>query len=110
MEVADSFLVSEGLSLAPELHRARFIASAAERGFDDQPQLDEFWRAAIALIPKVGEWFPRFELIQLGDARRLQFRMRPAPVRMRRAAIWTYSGADPRRDPRIKGQIGRAHV
>ncbi len=89
---ADSWLVSDGLVLGLGLHRSRFQASA--------PDTDDFWDAAIAAIPREGEWFPRVELHSNG---RLLFRLRSAPERTRSAVLATWSGADPRTTPRVKG-------
>ena len=47
---ADSWLVTDGTSLALDLHRSRFLAAA--------PGSEEFWDAAIAAIPAEGAWFP----------------------------------------------------
>ncbi|HXD60848.1 MAG TPA: aminotransferase class IV [Lacisediminihabitans sp.] len=102
LEVADSWLVSEGLVLALDLHRSRFFSSIAARGFD--PAIAEgFWDAAIAAIPTSGDWFPRVELVSLRGAPHLQFRLRSAPERSRSLVLATYHGDDPRTVPPIKG-------
>ena len=92
IEVATSFLVSDGRALALELHRARFLASA--------PDAQQFWDAAVASIPRQGDWFPRFESHRGG---RLLFRLRSAPTLQRSLSVMTHDSADPRRVPLVKG-------
>ncbi|MEQ1735300.1 MAG: aminotransferase class IV, partial [Rhodoglobus sp.] len=89
---ADSWLVSDGLTLGLDVHRTRFQSTA--------PDTDDFWDAAIAAIPRDGDWFPRVELHSTG---RLVFRLRSAPERSRSAVLATWAGADPRKTPRVKG-------
>lgn len=103
LEVADSFLVSDGRVLAIDLHRRRFIESALERGYPDEAELDAFWSAALALIPREIQWFPRFEVGSHDGAFRLQFRLRSAPELTETVVVATHPGADPRRVPTIKG-------
>jgi hypothetical protein len=89
---ADSWLVADGTALALGLHRSRFLDSA--------PGAEEFWDAAVAAIPAVGEWFPR---VELHEPRRLVFRLRSAPERTRSAVLATWTGDDPRTEPSVKG-------
>lgn len=98
---ADSFLVRHGRVLALGLHRARFVETAREQGYrgDD---LEAFWDAAIASVPRDGAWFPRFELVRAREARRLRFRLRPAPPLTESLVVATADG-DPRRVPHLKG-------
>jgi branched-subunit amino acid aminotransferase/4-amino-4-deoxychorismate lyase len=102
VEAADSFLVADGSVLAVGLHRTRFVDSAIERGFVDRAGLEAFWQAALAAIPRTGDWFPRFEFVTVRDAPRLRFRLRTAPERTGPIAVATADG-DPRRAPHIKG-------
>lgn len=100
VEAADSWLVSDGRTLALDLHRQRFMTSIPRHH-----QIDPvaFWDSAIARIPHAGEWFPRVELhSQLGTPR-LVLRLRAAPERRRSAVLATWRGADPRQVPRVKG-------
>ncbi|HEY4269623.1 MAG TPA: aminotransferase class IV [Galbitalea sp.] len=99
--VADSWFVTEGTTLALGLHRDRFLESmpADARG---RTNADAFWDAAIATIPRVGDWFPRVELQQRGDGVLLVFRLRSAPDRTNNVVVTTWQG-DPRTQPRIKG-------
>ncbi len=90
--VADSWLVSDGLTLALELHRERFFATA--------PPAPDFWDAAVHAIPRTGDWFPRVEYHANG---RWVFRLRSAPERSRSAVLATWNGRDPRTSSRIKG-------
>lgn len=92
IEAADSWLVSDGRTLALDLHRTRFLASA--------PDAAAFWDAAIAAIPRDGDWFPR---VELHNTNRLVFRLRSAPERARSAVLATWTGMDPRETPRVKG-------
>ena len=89
---ADSWLVTEGRALALGLHRERFLSSA--------PGAEEFWDAAVAAIPREGDWFPR---VELHEPERLVFRLRSAPERTRSAVLATWTGADPRTEPTVKG-------
>lgn len=90
--VADSWLVSDGRALALGLHRERFLATAPDAG--------EFWDAAVAAIPREGDWFPR---VEAHASSRLIFRLRSAPERHRSAVLATWTGRDPRTQPRVKG-------
>lgn len=107
---ADSWLVTDGAVLAIGLHRARFVDAVSElaerhgRSAEvDALDLDSFWDAAIASIPRSGGWFPRVELRVQHDAAELLLRMRPSPSRSRSLKLTTYRGRDPRTEPWIKG-------
>ena len=102
LEVADSWLVSQGSVLALELHRSRFLASIAARGFDPAPA-EEVWDAAVAAIPRSGDWFPRVELRSHDGAPQYLFRLRSAPLRNRSIVLAAFHGEDPRTAPTIKG-------
>ncbi|MDF1478846.1 aminotransferase class IV [Leifsonia sp. H3M29-4] len=101
IEAADSWLVTDGLTLALDLHRARFFDAVGAR-FPDLNASD-FWDAAIAAIPDTGTWFPRVELHSRAGAPSFVFRLRSAPERRRSAVVATWHGPDPRRTPRVKG-------
>src|SRR6188768_689234 len=90
--VADSWLTVDGRTLAIDLHRERFLASA--------PTAAEFWDAAIAAVPREGEWFPRVEAHSNG---RLLFRLRSAPERTKSVTVTTHHGPDDRTQPTVKG-------
>lgn len=94
--VADSWFVTESRALALELHRTRFLASAAQHA----PQAAAFWTAAVDTIPREGDWFPRVELHSEG---RLLLRLRTAPHRDRSAVLATWHGRELRTTPLIKG-------
>lgn len=96
---ADSWLVTEGSVLAIELHRQRFFLAA--NGFIDD--LDRFWSASIAAIPRTGDWFPRVELQLRTDAVLPVFRLRSAPGLTRSVTLASHHGPDPRTTPRTKG-------
>jgi branched-subunit amino acid aminotransferase/4-amino-4-deoxychorismate lyase len=100
--VADSWLVTEGTVLALDLHRARFLGgmSAEVREVTDA---EEFWTAAMALLPREGDWFPRVELQDRHGAHLLVFRLRSAPPRTNNLVVATWSDGDPRTVPAVKG-------
>lgn len=102
IEVADSWFVTEGTALALGLHRDRFLDSMPPDA-RAQTRADDFWTAAVALIPRTGDWFPRLELQRRGESRLLVFRLRSAPERRNNLVEATWLGADPRTVPRIKG-------
>src|SRR5690606_7051810 len=93
---ADSWLVAGGSALALSEHRARFLAAAD----GELAQLERFWDAAIARIPREGLWFPRVESHENG---RLVLRLRPAPPLARSVVLATWDGSDPRTMPSVKG-------
>lgn len=99
---ADSWLVTDGTALALDLHRSRFLASIPH---DERTQLapEAFWDAAIAAIPRTGDWFPRVELRTQSARPQLLFRLREAPERSRSVVLATHDGRDPRTAPRVKG-------
>ncbi|MCB1298155.1 MAG: aminotransferase class IV [Microthrixaceae bacterium] len=106
--VADSWLTVDGATRGLELHRARFAAGVAAQRGDAAPaadELDAFWRAVAAALPRESRLFPRVELVgDPGAARpRLQLRLRPAPTTHATITLASHSGADPRTHPTIKG-------
>jgi branched-subunit amino acid aminotransferase/4-amino-4-deoxychorismate lyase len=102
VEAADSWLVTDGGVLALDLHRTRFLEAITARGFQVSDAA-EFWDAAIAAIPRSGDWFPRVELQSRGGAPLFVFRLRSAPERTRSVTVTTYRGEDPRTAPTVKG-------
>ena len=115
LAVADSWLVDDGRVRALDVHRARFTASAALElaargtGPADSPDVDAFWAAAVARLPRTGRWFPRVELVSASatDATRassteLRLRLRPAPPASSSVVLATASH-DPRTLPLVKG-------
>jgi hypothetical protein len=107
---ADSWLVDHGHALALGLHRTRFLDAVAEMAERhglvaevDALDVDAFWDAAIAAIPRIGDWFPRLELRVQHEAAELLFRLRIAPQRHLSIAVATFHGHDPRTEPWIKG-------
>ncbi len=102
IEVADSWLVTDGTALALGLHRERF-RSGMSPVVRASTAADAFWDAAIALIPRDGDWFPRVELQRRGEALLLVFRLRDAPERRNNLVEATWLDGDPRTTPLIKG-------
>ncbi|MDO7882216.1 aminotransferase class IV [Salinibacterium soli] len=100
VEAADSWLVSDGLVLGIDLHRSRFAAAVP---VELEHEFEQFWDAALGLIPREGDWFPRVELHSRGGARQFVFRLRTAPERSRTAVLATWGGDDPRTVPTVKG-------
>ncbi|MFC6355814.1 aminotransferase class IV [Luethyella okanaganae] len=103
LEVADSWLVENGLVRALELHRERFERSAASVGWADTAALAAFWAASLAAIPRDGLWFPRVELLEHEGGLELRFRLRPAPGLGTALTLAVPDVPDPRRVPSIKG-------
>jgi branched-subunit amino acid aminotransferase/4-amino-4-deoxychorismate lyase len=102
IEVADSWLVAQGSALALGLHRERFLGSMTPDS-RATTNADDFWDAAIDLIPRDGDWFPRVELQNRAGALLLVFRLRSAPERSNNLIEATWLDGDPRRAPGIKG-------
>jgi branched-subunit amino acid aminotransferase/4-amino-4-deoxychorismate lyase len=102
IEVADSWLVTEGTALALGLHRSRFLGSMSEdiRAATDA---EAFWDASLALIPRDGDWFPRVELQRRNESLLLVSRLRSAPERRNNLIEATWLDGDPRAVPGIKG-------
>lgn len=103
IEVADSWLVSDGAGFAVALHKARFESGVSQRGFADV-EIQTFFLAAMREIPRHGSWFPRLELRSHRGAPSLLFRLRPAPAVLTTSLrVVSTAGADPRTAPTIKG-------
>ena len=100
--VADSWRVHEGAVRGLELHRERF-ARSVPASVATELDLDGFWQAAIAALPRTGDGFPRVELREQHGARQLLLRVRDAPERRRSIVLATHQGPDPRLQPAIKG-------
>lgn len=102
---ADSWLVSDGRSLAIDLHRDRFFAAVEMQrpGMGAELGLVDFWATVMASIPPLGQQFPRVELQLLRETPVLVMRQRPAPELKVSVTVATHRGADPRTQPTIKG-------
>lgn len=101
--VTDSFLVSDGMARAPELHAARFFESCRIIHGSDPEGLIRFWQLAMAKIPEKGQWFPRIELAKTGKTPQLQIRIRPAPEQQNQIRLIHGNIEDKRTQPRHKG-------
>lgn len=99
--VADSWLVTDGRVLALGLHRERFL-SGMHRETRESTLAEEFWDAAMAILPREGDWFPRVELQLRSGASLLVLRLRSAP-HLTRSVVVTTSPDDPRTVPLVKG-------
>jgi branched-subunit amino acid aminotransferase/4-amino-4-deoxychorismate lyase len=98
--VADSFLVEDGKVRSYQLHLDRFLRGLRDKAPELEDSLEEFLKQAIALIPRTGRYFPRFE-IQEGPV--FVFMLREAPEQLGTATLWTYPYPDPRKDLSTKG-------
>ncbi len=96
--VADSWLLEQGRTTRLDLHRERFLASAAE--LDGASDTVPAWDALAPLMPQLGRWFPRVDLLSDGQ---LSFALRPAPPRAPTVVAWLMPEPDPRLLPRRKG-------
>lgn len=96
LQVADSFLVSEGRVRSIQKHRERFFNSVSKQSTLD---VESFWQQALALIPRTGRVFPRVELS--GD--NLVLRLREPIDFKPEVTLWTADEADDRIDPTTKG-------
>ena len=97
---ADSWLVADGRTLALGLHRERFFDALPEGA---AAEAEGFWDAAIAAIPREGNWFPRVELQSRSGALLFVLRMRSAPARTRSVVVATAPTPDARTSPLVKG-------
>src|ERR1700742_4028951 len=93
IEVADSWFVTEGQVLGLELHRTRFLESMAAES-RETVNADAFWDAAVRLIPRDGDWFPRVELQHRPGSQVLVFRLRTAPQRTTNLTVTTWPEGD----------------
>lgn len=104
VEAADSWRVTDGRTLAIDLHRRRFLDAVEPWRLEPWGlDLDAFWAAALDAIPREGDWFPRVELQSRSGAPLLVFRLRSAPAASRSVVVATHNGPDPRTRPTVKG-------
>jgi branched-subunit amino acid aminotransferase/4-amino-4-deoxychorismate lyase len=105
---ADSWLVANGRVRALDRHQFRFARACAAAGrtrpgrVPGPDDLDEFWSAVVARLPRTGCWFPRVELAGPGRPE-LRLLVRLAPPLRTTARLWLGDTADRRRAPRRKG-------
>jgi branched-subunit amino acid aminotransferase/4-amino-4-deoxychorismate lyase len=105
---ADSWLFQDGRVRGLDRHRGRFFAACAEAAGEPAEHVAEFWRQAVAALPRTGDWFPRVELVKADvpePARPtcLYLRIRPAPARTTELTVWPAEEPDARTHPRRKG-------
>lgn len=101
IEVADSWLVTDGSVLALDVHRQRFFDSAERSGHS--MDLSAFWAATVDALPRSDDGFPRVDLRTRDGVATLLLHVRPAPERTSSIVVGTHAGADPRTTPTIKG-------
>ncbi len=100
--VADSFLVEDGKVRSLQLHQDRFIRGLQAKAPELLDTYASFMQEAIALIPRTGRYFPRFE-VQNNESPVFVFMLREAPEQLGPATLWTYPYPDPRKDLSTKG-------
>lgn len=100
--VADSFLVEDCKVRSLQLHQDRFLRGLQDKAPELVATYDSFMKAAIALIPRTGRYFPRFE-VQDAESPVFVFTLREAPEQLGQATLWTYPYPDPRKDLSTKG-------
>jgi len=100
--VADSFLVEDGKVRSFQLHLDRFIRGLELKTPELRDSFDLFLDQAIALIPRVGRYFPKLE-VQDKNTPTFVFTLRDAPEQLGPATLWTYPYPDPRKDLSVKG-------
>ena len=104
LAVADSWLIEDGRTRHMNRHFKRFADWAMQTHPDCQNQLEPFFAAVTANIPRQGRWFPRIELHADQPAQgNLFLRLREAPEQLGPMTLWTYPDADPRKNPLVKG-------
>jgi branched-subunit amino acid aminotransferase/4-amino-4-deoxychorismate lyase len=100
LDVADSFLVADGLVRGLPWHAERFAESCRRRHGVATVATMRFVLAACAALPRAGRWFPRLEFTA-GSGFRL--RLRPAPPQASGVVLTRADGPDRRSDPAVKG-------
>jgi branched-subunit amino acid aminotransferase/4-amino-4-deoxychorismate lyase len=102
VQVADSWLVVDGGVRALQLHRDRFLGGVSSRTRIDPGSAERFWDAAVAELPRTGEWFPRVDALQHRNGSALVLRLRPAPVLGASVRVASLD-SDPRTVASVKG-------
>ena len=103
MQVADSWLVANGGVRALQLHHDRFLGGVASQTRIDPATAELFWNAAVAELPRTGDWFPRVEALRTGDETTLALRLRPAPELGASVRVASIDEGDPRTVAAVKG-------
>ena len=102
--VADSWLVESGLVRNLQGHFDRFANWVNEIDASANAQLDGFFHAVKAAIPRDGDFFPRIEYhLDAPSGQRLHLRMREAPQLPPTVKLWLFNESDPRHNPLVKG-------
>jgi branched-subunit amino acid aminotransferase/4-amino-4-deoxychorismate lyase len=101
----DSWLVDQGRVRGLDRHRARFTQAVAAAQTHDPIDVQRFFEAAVAALPRSGRWFPRVELSQgpVAAAGELRLALRHAPTRLDEVVVFAHPYPDRRRAPRVKG-------
>lgn len=101
--VADSWLVDKGGVIAPDKHFARFQTSCQAQTNHPPSDIEQFWQAVLRFFPKEGRWFPRVELILVGDQPCFALRVRGASPPSTEVRLVLSTQPDPRQSPGVKG-------
>jgi branched-subunit amino acid aminotransferase/4-amino-4-deoxychorismate lyase len=100
VDVADSWLVDQGMVRGLPYHTERFAESCRRSHGVDAVVTEEFLDAVAAALPPTGRWFPRVEF-EAGVGLRL--RLRVAPPASAAVVLRCADEPDSRRDPTVKG-------
>ncbi|MFI6245433.1 aminotransferase class IV [Streptomyces sp. NPDC051016] len=103
VDVIDSWLVTDGRTVAPDAHTDRFRTACATLFAVPPERTSAFLRAALRRIPATGRWFPRLELTVQDGRPGFGLWLRPAPERGATVRVWVYDGPDTRLHPTVKG-------
>lgn len=101
--VADSWLVENQQVIAPDKHFARFLKSCQAQTANLPADRERFWACMPSLYPQQGRWFPRVELILVGNQTYFALRVRGAPAPSKEIRLVLATQPDPRQQPGIKG-------
>ena len=102
--VADSWLVESGLVRNLAAHFERFEKWVGEVDQSSSSQLESFFQAVRAEIPRDGDYFPRIEHhLDAPPGERLHLRLRVAPQLSPSVKLWLFDEQDPRQNPTVKG-------
>lgn len=98
--VADSFLLDEGRVRGWNEHWLRFNKSCCGVGYSPP---ENVYEKLAEILPTVGRWFPRVELVAVSRSHRIRLHVRPAPVRREEITVWPVNPAQALVNPRRKG-------
>ncbi len=106
LDVADSWLVADGLVRGLPYHAERFVESCRRRHGVAPAETIGFLRAACRQSPRTGRWFPRVEFAAgavPGGPAVFRLRLRAAPQSSSGVVLRCADRPDSRTDPTVKG-------